>query len=170
MARYKGVGAVLLIGGLIAGGTVWGGVTFARSMEAELGDPATVATAAPAERPVGDILTALQRADLGPGVATGREGGETVATAHEAVWEDQGMRLAKIPVVLTNPGDAQRRVEMRLSVYSSRGEGAKPLWEGTVDSGGEIAPGKSVVTYVSVQSVRDPVALRIELRGVPGEG
>lgn len=170
MARYKGVGAALLIGGLIVGGTVWGGVTFAKSMEAELGDPATVATAAPAERPVGNILTASQRAALGPDVATDREGGKTVATAHEAVWENAGMRLAKIPVVLTNPGDAQRRVEMRLTVYSSRGEGATSLWEGTVDSGGEISPGKSVVTYVSVQSVRDPAALRIELRRTSGEG
>ncbi|MCY0929412.1 hypothetical protein OTB20_25075 [Streptomyces sp. H27-H1] len=170
MARYKSVGAFLLIGGLVVVGTVWGGVTFAKSMEAELGDPLTVATAAPAERPVGDILTDAQRADLGPDVATDREGGETVATAHAAVWENQDMRLAKIPVVLTNPGDAQRRVETRLSVYSSRGEGATRLWEGTVDSGGEMAPGKSVVTYVSVQSVRDPAALRIELRRTPGEG
>lgn len=170
MASYKGVGAVLLIGGLIAGGTVWGGVTFAKSMEAELGDPLTVATAAPAERPVGDVLTASQRADLGPDVATGREGGATVATAHKAVWEDKDMRLAKFPVVLTNPDDAQRRVEMRLSVYSSRGEGATPLWEGTVDSDGEIAPGKSVVTHVIVQGVRDPAALRIELRRTSGEG
>lgn len=170
MARYIRVGAVLLIGGLIAGGTVWGGLTFAESMEAELGDPATVATAAPAARPVGDVLTASQRAGLGPEVATGREGGETVATAHQAVWEDEDMRLAKIPVVLTNPGDAQRRVEMRLSVHSARGEGAHSLWEGTLDSGGEIAPGKSVLTYVNVRSVRDPAALRIELRGTSGEG
>lgn len=170
MARYKGVGVVLLIGGLIVGGAVWGGATFAKSMEAEVGDPATVATAAPAEQPVGDILTGSQRAGLGPDVATGREGGETIATAHAAVWENEDMRLAKIPVVLTNPGEAQRRVEMRLSVYSSRGEGATALWEGTVDSGGEIAPGKSVVTYVSVQSVRDPAALRIEFRRTSGEG
>lgn len=160
----------MIIGGLLAGGAVWGGVTFAKSMEAELGDPATVATAAPAERPVGDALTGAQRAGLGPGVATGREGGETVATAHAAVWENKDMRLAKIPVVFTNPGDAQRRIEMRLSVYSSGGEGATALWEGTVDSAGEIAPGKSVVTYVSVQSVRDPAALRIEFRQASGEG
>ncbi|MFE4258780.1 hypothetical protein [Streptomyces sp. NPDC056883] len=170
MARYQRVGASLLITGLIAGGTVWGGVTFARSMEAELGDPATVATAAPAGRPVGDILTDAQRAALGPVVAADRKGGETVATAHEAVWEDKGMRLAKIPVVLTNPGNAQRRIDMRVSVYSSRGEGATVLWEGTVDSGGELAPGTSVVTHVSVQSVRDPAALRIELRRTSGEG
>ncbi|MER5759902.1 hypothetical protein [Streptomyces sp. NPDC002082] len=170
MARYKGGGLVLLIGGLIAGGTVWGGATFARSMEAELGEPVTVATAASAERPVGDTLTDAQRAELGPDVATDREGGKTVATAHEAVWEDEDMRLAKIPVVLTNTGDAQRRIDLRVSVYSSRGEGAASLWEGTVDSGGEVAPGKSVVTYVSVQSVRDPAALRIELRRTSGEG
>lgn len=170
MARYKGVGAVLLIGGLITGGTVWGGMTFARSMEAELGDPASVATSAPAEQPVGDILTASQRADLGPEVATGREAGETVATAHQAVWEDKAMHLAKIPVVLTNPGDAQRPVEIRLSVHSARGEGAHSLWEGTLDSDGEIAPGKSVLTYVNVRSVRDPATLRIELRGTSGEG
>ncbi|MFD4244055.1 hypothetical protein ACFWP3_21010 [Streptomyces sp. NPDC058525] len=170
MARYKGVGAVLLIGGLIAGGTVWGGVTFARSMEAELSDPLTVASAAPAERPVGDILTSSQRAALGRDVATGSEGGEPVATAHVAVWVDEDMRLAKVPVVLTNPGDAQRQVEMRLSVYSSRGEGAHSLWEGTVDSGGEISPRKSVVTHVIVQGVRDLAALRIELRRTSGEG
>lgn len=170
MARCKGLGAALLIGGLIVGGTVWGGMRFADSMEAELGDPATAAPSAPAQRPVGDVLTGAQRAALGPGVATGREDGKTVATAHEAVWEDAGMRLAKIPVALTNPGGAQRRIEMRLSVYSSQGEGATSLWEGTVDSGGELAPGRSVVTYVSVQSVRDPAALRIVLRRPSGGG
>lgn len=170
MPRYKGVGAVLLIGGLFVAGAAWGGVTFANSMEAEFGDPASRASRPPAQQPVGDTLTGTQRTALGPSAATGREGGETVATAHQAVWEDEDMRLAKIPVVLTNPGDAQRRVEMRLSVYSSRGEGATSLWEGTVDSDGEIAPGKSVVTYVSVPSVRDPVALRIELRQASGGG
>lgn len=170
MPRYKGVGAALLIGGLFVGGAAWGGVTFAKSIEAEFGAPAPHASRTPAQQPVGDTLTDTQRAALGSSVATGREGGQTVATAHEGVWEDESMRLAKIPVVLSNPGEAQRRVEMHLSVYSSRDEGTTPLWEGTVDSGGQIAPGKSVVTYVSVQSVRNPTALRIELRPTSGEG
>ncbi|WP_329379922.1 hypothetical protein OG625_13890 [Streptomyces sp. NBC_01351] len=169
MTRYTRMGAVLLIGGLFVGGAAWIGVSLADGMEAELDGPAAVASASPSQRTVGDDLSEQDRAGLGQKIAALQGDGKATVTAYTPVWVDKDMRLAKIPVVLTNSGTTPQRIETRLTVRSSPDGATATLWEGTVDSGGEVAPGKSVVTSVSVQSVRDVTKLRADLRGAGGD-
>ncbi|RZB16350.1 hypothetical protein StrepF001_27045 [Streptomyces sp. F001] len=156
---------MLIIGGVLAGGAAWGAVEFARSVEADYAATAAGSPPSPSATPIGERLNGNEEAALGQVVASLKNPGIRV---HKAVWEDREMRTARLPVVVTNTDTTPRRIRAQLLVFASPDGHEVNLYDGIIDSGEEIAPGKSLVEDVTVDSVRaiGQNDLRVELRPI----
>lgn len=166
MSRLKGVVVALVIGGFIAGGAVWVGSELADTVNTEH----AAATAAPpppaAATPIGEDLDKSEEATLGQVLAS--LGNPPGIRVHQAVWVDKDMRTARLPVIVTNTDPTPRQIRARLRVFASPDGYEVNLYDGVIDSGEPIGPGKSLVKDVTVGSVRaiGPRDLRIELRPI----